>query len=185
MPSIEEQYKTAAKKCQSYSYCTGCSIKIPKPTISDVCAQNPLACMEKESTQHLRTYKEKAFTASEIDALQREARGEITEFKEYFYTGNTLAGNALTVTKENFKNAVTQFCSDAKAVAASDRVSNWCKERMAVFSNLEHNITQEQQAQATDFANDFVKQRKQSIDKYIEGKNAKVYDLEKRRWVLQ
>mgnify|MGYP001157082535 CR=1 FL=1 len=184
MPSIEEQYNTAAKKCRSYSYCTGCSIQIPKPTLSEACAENPLACIEKESTQHMQnlpTYKEKAFTTSEMEALQREARGEIPEFKEYFYTGNN---NTLTVTKENFEDAVKQFCSDAKAVAASDRASNWCKEQMVVFSELERsqNITQKQQVRT---ATDFEKQRQQSIDKYLEGKNSKVYDPEKRRWVLQ
>lgn len=183
MPSIEEQYKTAAKKCQSYSYCTGCSIQIPKPTPSDVCAENPLACMEQESTQHtqhVRRYKEKAYTASEMDALQREARGEIPEFKEYFRAGNN---TTLTVTKENFEGAVEHFCSDAKAVA-SERASNWCKERMAVFSELgrSQNITKKQPVHA---ATEFEQQRQQSIDTYTEGKNTKAYDPAKRRWVLQ
>ena len=47
--SIEHQYKKASKKCQSYTACTGCSIKVPHPSEFDECYKDPLACMEEQA----------------------------------------------------------------------------------------------------------------------------------------
>lgn len=84
MTTFEEQYEAAAKKCPSYSACSGCVLSMPDPSEFDECYKDPLSCMELQANGMYKMKEElRPFNSMEMERIKERIRNEVDAPSEY------------------------------------------------------------------------------------------------------
>ena len=84
MTTLEEQYEEAAKKCPSYSACSGCVLSMPDPSEFDECFKDPMSCMELQANGMYKMKEElRPFNSTEMERIKERIRNEVDAPSEY------------------------------------------------------------------------------------------------------
>ena len=84
MTTLEEQYEVAAKKCPSYSACSGCVLSMPDPSEFDECYKDPMSCMELQANGMYKIKEElRPFNSTEMERIKERIRNEVDLPSEY------------------------------------------------------------------------------------------------------
>ena len=115
MTSLEEEYEAAAKKCPSYSACSGCMLSTPNPSEFDECYKDPLSCMELQANGMYKMREElRPFNSKEMERIKYRIRNEVNTS-----TGNEkedlvdfLATTESLCSKPNLAKSTQQMCEE-------------------------------------------------------------------------